>query len=167
MSSQLGLRRRGKATNLSLGGKLVGWLLRLLLVEALCENIIPSTSGTMDVIATKNNKKAIDRNPQEPMTTLIKTYKRRKRRRVQRHCHPGASSLPDELVYEILLRLPVKTLSRSKSVCRTWRATISNPSFITTHLKQQQQSAVSRHEQKPSFLITRHTPDSMIDDEEP
>ncbi|EAZ36737.1 hypothetical protein OsJ_21073 [Oryza sativa Japonica Group] len=121
----------------------------------------------MDVIATKNNKKAIDRNPQEPTTTLIKTYKRRKRRRVQHHCHPGASSLPNELVYEILLRLPVKTLSRSKSVCRAWRATISNPSFITTHLKQQQQSAVSRHEQKPSFLITPHTLDSMIDDEEP
>ncbi len=45
MSLQLGLWRRGKATNLSLGGKLVGWLLRLLLVEALYENIIPSTSG--------------------------------------------------------------------------------------------------------------------------
>uniref|UniRef100_A0A0E0E7C5 Uncharacterized protein n=1 Tax=Oryza meridionalis TaxID=40149 RepID=A0A0E0E7C5_9ORYZ len=29
----------------SLGGKLVGWLLRLLLIEALCGNIIPSISG--------------------------------------------------------------------------------------------------------------------------
>uniref|UniRef100_A0A0E0E150 F-box domain-containing protein n=1 Tax=Oryza meridionalis TaxID=40149 RepID=A0A0E0E150_9ORYZ len=112
----------------------------------------------MDVIATKN-KKALDRNPQEP-TTMFKMYKRR---RVQRQCHPSAS-LPDELVYEILLRLPVKTLSRSKSVCRAWRATISSPSFIRAYLKQQQ-SAISRHEQKPSFLIAPHTLDSVIHDE--
>uniref|UniRef100_A0A0E0LAR2 F-box domain-containing protein n=1 Tax=Oryza punctata TaxID=4537 RepID=A0A0E0LAR2_ORYPU len=105
----------------------------------------------MDLIATKNNN-ALDCNSEEK--TKFKTYKRR------RVCH-GGSSIPDELVYEILLRLPVRTLARSKSV---WCATISNPSFIGTHLKQQQ-PAISRHEQKLSFLITQHTLDTVIDDE--
>lgn len=38
--------------------------------------------------------------------------------------------LPEEIVMEILARLPVKSLLRFKSVCRGWRAIISEPSFI-------------------------------------
>ncbi|WVZ86918.1 hypothetical protein U9M48_033629, partial [Paspalum notatum var. saurae] len=80
-----------------------------------------------------------------------KTYKRRIR----------GASLPYELFYEILLRLPVKTLGRFKAVCKAWFAIISSPSFIRLHLKQ----SASRHDLVPSFLITPHTLNSVIDDE--
>ncbi|CAL5069526.1 unnamed protein product [Urochloa decumbens] len=102
----------------------------------------------MDMVAAKP-KDTLDWNNSEDRT--LKTYKRRSRR----------PTIPDELVYEILLHLPVKTLARSRSVCKAWRAIISNPSFIHTHLKH----SASRHEQEPSFLITPHTLSSVIDDD--
>ncbi|KAK9289337.1 hypothetical protein L1049_007492 [Liquidambar formosana] len=42
--------------------------------------------------------------------------------------------LPHDVVIEILSRLPVKTLLRFRCVCKSWYATITHPSFITTHL---------------------------------
>ncbi|XP_040258016.1 F-box/kelch-repeat protein At2g43270-like [Aegilops tauschii subsp. strangulata] len=42
--------------------------------------------------------------------------------------------LPDELVSEIMTRLPVKSLIRFKCV-KAWRTTISDPSFVRSHLK--------------------------------
>jgi hypothetical protein len=80
-------------------------------------------------------------------------YKRRLRR----------PTLPDELNYEILLWLPVRTLVRSNSVSKAWRATISDPSFTRAHLKQ---SASRREREPPSFLITPHTLTTVIDDED-
>ncbi|XP_058185591.1 F-box/kelch-repeat protein At3g06240-like [Rhododendron vialii] len=41
--------------------------------------------------------------------------------------------LPEDLLMEILLRLPVKSLLRFKSVCKNWYALIQNPSFISLH----------------------------------
>ncbi|CAI8605982.1 unnamed protein product [Vicia faba] len=43
--------------------------------------------------------------------------------------------LPHELIIEILLRLPVKTLLRCKCVCKTWLSLISNPDFATRHFQ--------------------------------
>uniref|UniRef100_A0A0E0IWQ0 F-box domain-containing protein n=1 Tax=Oryza nivara TaxID=4536 RepID=A0A0E0IWQ0_ORYNI len=60
--------------------------------------------------------------------------------------------LPEEIVMEILARLPVKSLLRFKSVCRGWRAIISEPSFIRTQL----QCSASRRQQEPSILISPH-----------
>ena len=42
--------------------------------------------------------------------------------------------LPDEIVLEILARLPVKSLLRFRCVCKTWYSFITNPNFISTHL---------------------------------
>ncbi|KAL4595687.1 hypothetical protein ACB092_12G109100 [Castanea dentata] len=42
--------------------------------------------------------------------------------------------LPDEIVLEILARLPVKSLLRFRCVCQTWYSFITNPNFISTHL---------------------------------
>ncbi|CAI9109946.1 OLC1v1009889C1 [Oldenlandia corymbosa var. corymbosa] len=40
------------------------------------------------------------------------------------------SLLPEDILLEILSRLPGKALFRCKSVCKLWRALISNPSFV-------------------------------------
>ena len=85
---------------------------------------------------------------------ILKVYTRRLRRRVP--------VIPDEIVvFEILVRLPVKALTRFQSVCKTWRAIISDPCFIRSHLQQ----SAKNQEHKPSFLITPHTLDKVIDDE--
>jgi F-box interacting protein len=43
--------------------------------------------------------------------------------------------LPEDLSMEILSRLPVKSLMRCKCVSKSWYALVTNPSFITKHLK--------------------------------
>ncbi|XP_021735484.1 putative F-box protein At3g10430 [Chenopodium quinoa] len=42
--------------------------------------------------------------------------------------------LPENLIIEILSRLPVKDLLQFKSVCKSWHAIISSPNFISKHL---------------------------------
>ncbi|XP_028054605.1 F-box/kelch-repeat protein At3g06240-like [Camellia sinensis] len=44
--------------------------------------------------------------------------------------------VPREVLIEILARLPVKSLLRCSSVCKSWYSSITNPSFTTTHLNQ-------------------------------
>ncbi|KAL2337361.1 hypothetical protein Fmac_011807 [Flemingia macrophylla] len=41
--------------------------------------------------------------------------------------------MPRELITEILLKLPVKSLSRFKCVCKSWLSIISDPEFTTLH----------------------------------
>ncbi|XP_047323944.1 F-box/kelch-repeat protein At3g23880-like [Impatiens glandulifera] len=45
-----------------------------------------------------------------------------------------AASMP-EIVAEILIRLPVKTLLQFRCVCRSWRTLISDPIFVKMHLR--------------------------------
>ncbi|KAI7980673.1 F-box/kelch-repeat protein [Camellia lanceoleosa] len=42
--------------------------------------------------------------------------------------------LPIEIIFDILNRLPVKSLLRFRCVCKTFRHVISNPTFISSHL---------------------------------
>ncbi|KAH6791952.1 hypothetical protein C2S52_002429 [Perilla frutescens var. hirtella] len=44
-----------------------------------------------------------------------------------------SGNLPEDLVHEILLRLPVKPLLRCKCVCKEWCALIRSPSFVDRH----------------------------------
>jgi F-box interacting protein len=43
-------------------------------------------------------------------------------------------TIPDDiLVYEVLVRLHVKSLARFRCVCRSWRAGIADPAFVRRH----------------------------------
>ncbi|KAL6195201.1 hypothetical protein ACLB2K_030821 [Fragaria x ananassa] len=42
--------------------------------------------------------------------------------------------LPQEVITNILLRLPIKSLVISTSVCKSWMSTIKDSSFIGAHL---------------------------------
>uniref|UniRef100_A0ACD5WVF9 Uncharacterized protein n=1 Tax=Avena sativa TaxID=4498 RepID=A0ACD5WVF9_AVESA len=46
----------------------------------------------------------------------------------------GASMLPDELMTEVLLRLPVKSILRFRAVCRSWAAVLSSEEFCGLHM---------------------------------
>ncbi|KAM3227432.1 hypothetical protein ACQJBY_059299 [Aegilops geniculata] len=82
-------------------------------------------------------------------------YTSRKRKR------KSPTDLPEELVFEILARLPVKSLLRFKSVSKAWRAAISGPAFTRAHLEH----SASKREQSPSLLITPHALDGAIEGE--
>ncbi|KAK8556444.1 hypothetical protein V6N13_064476 [Hibiscus sabdariffa] len=45
------------------------------------------------------------------------------------------SDLPEALVLEILLKLPVKSLTRFRCVCKPWSSSFQTPLFITKHLQ--------------------------------
>ncbi|KAI8558423.1 hypothetical protein RHMOL_Rhmol04G0092000 [Rhododendron molle] len=47
-----------------------------------------------------------------------------------------ADHIPNDLLIEILARLPSASLLRFKSVCKPWRSLIRSPSFVTKHLNQ-------------------------------
>ncbi|XP_058211732.1 F-box protein CPR1-like [Rhododendron vialii] len=46
----------------------------------------------------------------------------------------GLPDVPGEIVYDILSRLPVKSLCRFKSVSKSWLALITAPEFVKSHL---------------------------------
>src|SRR4051812_32733503 len=43
--------------------------------------------------------------------------------------------LPEDLVVEILLRLPVRSLLQFKCICKFWKTLISDPKFAKRHLQ--------------------------------
>ncbi|KAL6182860.1 hypothetical protein ACLB2K_044272 [Fragaria x ananassa] len=47
--------------------------------------------------------------------------------------------VPEEIIHEILLWLPAKSLLRFSTVCKSWSSMINHPSFIDTHLKRRNQ----------------------------
>ncbi|CAM0943787.1 unnamed protein product [Alopecurus aequalis] len=55
-----------------------------------------------------------------------------KRRRIEPSA--AAPALPDEMVTEVLLRLPVKSILRFGAVCRSWAATLSSEEFRSLHM---------------------------------
>ncbi|KAK7338945.1 hypothetical protein VNO77_19579 [Canavalia gladiata] len=69
---------------------------------------------------------------------------------------PQMSTVPEELVADILSRLRVKTLMRLKCVSKPWNSLISNPNFAKLHL---QKSARDPH----LTLMWEHPPSSYKD----
>ncbi|KAE8776927.1 F-box protein [Hordeum vulgare] len=45
----------------------------------------------------------------------------------------GAVSLPDEIIFDILTRVPVNSACRFRCVSREWDALISDPDFVAAH----------------------------------
>ncbi|KAI5660826.1 hypothetical protein M9H77_20149 [Catharanthus roseus] len=70
-------------------------------------------------------------------TTAVSAEFRRKRSRVdpssEQQFGGSSSSLPEEMIFEILTRLPVKTLMRFKSVSKSWNSIITHSSFADAH----------------------------------
>ncbi|KAK9062188.1 hypothetical protein SSX86_019374 [Deinandra increscens subsp. villosa] len=63
--------------------------------------------------------------------------------------------LPEDIIYGILSRLPVKSLARSRCVCKPWLEYIDHPYLKTIHLKQELTPIIFHHHQKQctfSFL---------------
>ncbi|CAN6342388.1 unnamed protein product [Urochloa humidicola] len=67
--------------------------------------------------------------------------------------------MSEDIVFEILVRLPVEELLRFQTVCKAWRAIITEPRFIRMHLQR------SASKNKKCFLIVPHTLDSVIEGE--
>ncbi|KAM3695649.1 hypothetical protein ACB098_07G149100 [Castanea mollissima] len=63
--------------------------------------------------------------------------------------------LPPEILPNILLRLPTKSIVKFTCVCKTWRSLIRNPDFISAHLK------LSNHNQP--LLLFRFCSDWLQD----
>ncbi|KAI4317738.1 hypothetical protein L6164_025585 [Bauhinia variegata] len=54
--------------------------------------------------------------------------------------------LPEEIIAEILLRIPVKSLLQFRCVCKSWKSIISDPQFVKKHLHRSTTDAnFSRH----------------------
>uniref|UniRef100_N1R0B7 Uncharacterized protein n=1 Tax=Aegilops tauschii TaxID=37682 RepID=N1R0B7_AEGTA len=49
----------------------------------------------------------------------------------------GSTTINDDVLYEILLRLPAKPLCRLRAMCQSWRSLLSTPSFIAAHKARQ------------------------------
>ncbi|XP_054789785.1 F-box/kelch-repeat protein At3g06240-like [Prosopis cineraria] len=60
----------------------------------------------------------------------------------------GIPFLPEEIIRDILIRLPTKSLIRFRCVCKRWRNLFKTPSFVQEHL--------NHTSQNPSLLLQRN-----------
>ncbi|XP_021764101.1 F-box/kelch-repeat protein At3g06240-like isoform X1 [Chenopodium quinoa] len=78
--------------------------------------------------------RSIERNRKRKKQRLKKTNDKPQNNPIQSPLN--SVELPEELIFsEILPRLPVNSLTRFKSVSKTWNFIISTPNFINSHLK--------------------------------
>ncbi|XP_028787076.1 putative F-box/kelch-repeat protein At3g22730 [Neltuma alba] len=80
-----------------------------------------------------------------------------------------SADLPEEIVEEISMRLPVKSLLRCKSVAKSWYAQITNPSFISRQFEWSDSITKNRRRQ---LIFRLHNASlkpciSLISDQEP
>uniref|UniRef100_A0A0E0HPW8 F-box domain-containing protein n=1 Tax=Oryza nivara TaxID=4536 RepID=A0A0E0HPW8_ORYNI len=73
-----------------------------------------------------------------------------KRRRCVEPTGAAAAGIPEDIVEEILLRLPVKSILRFRSVCKSWRAMVADPRFVRLQLHHS--TTAARHH-PPSMLV--------------
>lgn len=83
----------------------------------------------------------------------------------------GNGNLPEDVIVEILLRLPVKALLKFKCVCKRWYFLIGSASFISQHYvgKNNQERLLIRHykpdEERYAFALYRD--ETLSEYEEP
>lgn len=58
-------------------------------------------------------------------------------------------NLPEDVIIEILLRLPVNSLLKFKSVCRNWYSLIKSPNFIRKHMNHRPTNLLVVHHYNP------------------
>jgi hypothetical protein len=68
----------------------------------------------------------------------------------------AASSLPDDLVFEVLSRLPLKSLCRFRCASKGWDLLVSDPAFATAHR--------SRHSAEPFLAVSSSNGDLRLTD---
>ncbi|XP_030924573.1 F-box/kelch-repeat protein At3g23880-like [Quercus lobata] len=69
--------------------------------------------------------------------------------------------VPDDVVFDILTWLPVKSLIRFRCVSKSWYSTITNPIFITTHLnhnKAKESLSIDDNNNNNGYLLYTHVP---------
>ncbi|XP_057440730.1 F-box/kelch-repeat protein At3g23880-like [Lotus japonicus] len=68
---------------------------------------------------------------------------------------PPPPILIDELIWEILSLLPVKSLVRFRCVCKSWKLTISNPQFMKLHLRRSSAKAAADFADSQVVVMTK------------
>ncbi|RAL51931.1 hypothetical protein DM860_010649 [Cuscuta australis] len=63
----------------------------------------------------------------------------------------GTPSLPEDIITDILSRIPVKSLTRFQCVSRQWRTLIKTPSFAAEHLRRQSPCLLFSREEYQSW----------------
>lgn len=63
--------------------------------------------------------------------------------------------LPNEVVYDILTRQPVKSIFRFRCVSKSWNSIFTNPIFITAHFNFNQAKSLSNNSHN-GFLLYTH-----------
>ncbi|KAK1677363.1 hypothetical protein QYE76_038211 [Lolium multiflorum] len=54
------------------------------------------------------------------------------------------AALPEEILHDILVRLPANSVLRCRAVCRSWRRLASDPAFLLDHHRRQPELALIR-----------------------
>jgi hypothetical protein len=65
----------------------------------------------------------------------------------RRRCRAGPDRLaavPEEILQDILVRLPAKSVLRCRAVCQLWRRLASNPAFLLDHHRRQPELGLIR-----------------------
>ncbi|TVU01930.1 hypothetical protein EJB05_52577, partial [Eragrostis curvula] len=63
------------------------------------------------------------------------------------------TALNDDVVTEILLRLPSLSVLRFHAVCRAWRALTSTPAFVAAHARRRPLDLISQHHMSAGSLL--------------
>ncbi|XP_059640111.1 putative F-box protein At5g52610 isoform X2 [Cornus florida] len=80
-------------------------------------------------------------------------------------CNEFHQLIPDDVIIDILLRLPVKSLIRARAVCKNWYTIIKNTSFVAKHFNRHTNSGrlfVHRHDKISEKYVFSLYPDQTL-----